>query len=108
MSTDNHLDNLEHKESEDHASKHHDQPRLRDLPVTIFNFPRMPFLALIRLYQLTISRALPPNTCRFYPSCSHYGYEAIYQYGAFKGSLMAIWRVLRCNPFNPGGYDPVH
>ncbi|MFH2104528.1 MAG: membrane protein insertion efficiency factor YidD [Chloroflexota bacterium] len=67
----------------------------------------MSVLALIRLYQNTLSRAMPANTCHFYPSCSHYGYQAIYQYGALKGSLMAIWRVLRCNPFNPGGYDPV-
>ncbi|MGD2159498.1 MAG: membrane protein insertion efficiency factor YidD, partial [Anaerolineales bacterium] len=50
---------------------------------------------------------LPANTCRFYPSCSHYGYKAIFLHGAFRGSMMAIWRVLRCNPFNPGGYDPV-
>ncbi|KPL71950.1 membrane protein [Leptolinea tardivitalis] len=50
---------------------------------------------------------MPPDTCRFYPSCSHYGYQAIYKYGAFKGTGMAIWRILRCNPFNPGGYDPV-
>ncbi|MGQ9833289.1 MAG: membrane protein insertion efficiency factor YidD [Candidatus Villigracilaceae bacterium] len=64
-------------------------------------------LALIRLYQMVVSPALPQNTCRFYPSCSHYGYQAIYKYGVLKGSLMAIWRVLRCNPFNQGGYDPV-
>lgn len=60
----------------------------------------------IRLYQLTISRMLPPS-CRFEPSCSHYGYEAIRKYGAFKGSWMAIKRIARCNPWNPGGYDPV-
>jgi len=83
------------------------EPRLRDLPPRLGNIPRMPLLALIRLYQVTISRGLPPNTCRFYPSCSHYGYQAIYKYGAIKGSLMAAWRLLRCNPFNPGGYDPV-
>ena len=64
-------------------------------------------LALIRLYQLTFSRMMPANTCRFYPSCSRYGFEAIQKHGAIKGSLMAGWRVLRCNPFNPGGYDPV-
>ncbi len=63
-------------------------------------------LFLIRLYQRTLSQ-VTPSTCRFYPSCSHYGYQAIYRYGAFKGTWMAIWRVLRCNPFNPGGYDPV-
>jgi uncharacterized protein len=85
----------------------HPEPRLRDLPVTFWNLPRIPLLALIRLYQLTFSRTLPPNTCRFYPTCSHYGYQAIYKYGAIKGSLMAAWRVLRCNPFNKGGFDPV-
>jgi putative membrane protein insertion efficiency factor len=83
------------------------EPRLRDLPRTLANLPRLVVLALIRFYQMTISRGLPADTCRFYPSCSHYGYQAVYKYGAFKGSLMAAWRVLRCNPFNPGGYDPV-
>jgi hypothetical protein len=83
------------------------EQRLRDMPRTLWNLPRIALLALIRLYQMTISRGLPPNTCRFYPSCSHYGYQAIYKYGAFKGSVMAVWRILRCNPFNPGGYDPV-
>lgn len=83
------------------------EPRVRDLPVTWKNLARFPLLALIRFYQNTLSRTLPPNTCRFYPTCSHYGYQAIYKYGAIKGTWMAIWRVLRCNPFNPGGYDPV-
>jgi putative membrane protein insertion efficiency factor len=83
------------------------EPRLRDLPRTLWNVPRFLLLALIRGYQKVVSPTLPPNTCRFYPSCSHYGYQAIYKYGAVKGSFMAAWRVLRCNPFNPGGYDPV-
>jgi hypothetical protein len=83
------------------------EPRLRDIPFTLVNIPRLILLSIIRLYQVTISRGLPPNTCRFHPSCSHYGYQAIYKYGAIRGSLMAAWRVLRCNPFNPGGYDPV-
>lgn len=83
------------------------EPRLRDIPISLTNLPRMLLLGLIRLYQITLSRGLPPNTCRFYPTCSHYGYQAIYKYGAIKGTLMAIWRVLRCNPFNSGGYDPV-
>ncbi|MBT3321574.1 MAG: membrane protein insertion efficiency factor YidD [Anaerolineae bacterium] len=69
--------------------------------------PRLVLLAFIRLYQKTISRVLPAGTCRFYPSCSHYGYQAIYKYGVLKGSVMAIWRVMRCNPFNEGGIDPV-
>ena len=63
-------------------------------------------LLLIRLYQNTISRALPPS-CRFTPSCSVYGYQAIEKYGFLKGGWMAIKRIGRCNPFNPGGYDPV-
>jgi len=86
---------------------HVEEPKLRDLPFSIFNIPRFILLALIRLYQLLISPALPPDTCRFYPTCSHYGYQAIYKYGAIKGTGMAIWRVLRCNPYNPGGFDPV-
>lgn len=63
-------------------------------------------LLLIKLYQNTISRVLPPS-CRFTPSCSVYGYQAIEKYGVFKGGWMAIKRIGRCNPFNPGGYDPV-
>jgi putative membrane protein insertion efficiency factor len=83
------------------------EPRLRDLKFSLWNIPRFVLLALIRLYQLVISPALPSDTCRFYPTCSHYGYQAIYKYGVFKGTGMAIWRVLRCNPYNPGGFDPV-
>jgi putative membrane protein insertion efficiency factor len=63
-------------------------------------------LALIRFYQKFISPALPP-ACRFYPSCSHYGYQAIEKYGLFKGGWMAVKRISRCHPFHPGGYDPV-
>ena len=63
-------------------------------------------LGLIRLYQSTISRALPP-TCRFFPSCSEYAYQAIERYGVIKGGWIAIKRIARCHPFHPGGYDPV-
>jgi len=92
----------------DHDHDHTDQdPRLRDMPVTLLNLPRMGLLGLIRLYQMTLSRSVPSGTCRFYPTCSHFGYQAIYKYGVLKGSLMATWRVIRCNPFNAGGYDPV-
>src|SRR4030042_2939553 len=83
------------------------EPRLRYLPIPIWNLPRIPLLAFIRAYQKVISPTLPQGTCRFYPSCSHYGYQAIYKYGAIKGSLMSAWRVIRCNPFNHGGFDPV-
>lgn len=63
-------------------------------------------LKLIRFYQLFISPALPPS-CRFYPTCSEYGYQAIAKYGIIKGGAKAAWRILRCNPFSRGGYDPV-
>ncbi len=64
-------------------------------------------LLLIRFYQMTLSHMIPENTCRFYPTCSHYGYQAIEKYGVIKGGAMAAWRIMRCNPFNDGGYDPV-
>lgn len=82
-------------------------PQLKDLPIELRTIPRIPLLALIRAYQLTLSKALPPDTCRFYPTCSHYSYQAIYKHGAIKGTLLSAWRILRCNPFNPGGIDPV-
>jgi uncharacterized protein len=63
-------------------------------------------LGLIRLYQLMVSPALPAS-CRFYPSCSHYGYEAVRRYGALKGGWLAVKRIARCHPLHPGGYDPV-
>jgi hypothetical protein len=63
-------------------------------------------LGVIRLYQLTLSRVLPPS-CRFVPSCSQYGYEAIARYGVWRGGWLAVKRVARCHPLNPGGYDPV-
>ncbi len=85
----------------------HRDPALRDLPVRFQTLARFPVLGLIRLYQVTLSRAMPSDTCRFYPTCSHYGFQAIYRFGVLKGGWMAAWRVLRCNPFNPGGYDPV-
>jgi len=84
-----------------------DEPRVRDLPLTLRNLPRFPLLLLIRLYQKVVSPGLPSNTCRFYPTCSHYGYQAIYRHGALKGSWLGITRLFRCNPWNEGGYDPV-
>jgi hypothetical protein len=61
---------------------------------------------LIRLYQILIS-PLFPSACRFYPTCSEYAREAVLTYGMFKGSFLAIKRLLRCRPFGPGGFDPV-
>jgi putative membrane protein insertion efficiency factor len=83
------------------------EPALRDFKVTLINIPQYLLLIIIRVYQKTISPALPGNTCRFYPSCSHYGYQAIFKFGALKGLFLATRRIFRCNPFNPGGYDPV-
>ncbi|MBU1178163.1 membrane protein insertion efficiency factor YidD [Patescibacteria group bacterium] len=80
----------------------------------MFEFIRVPFLLLIRLYQKTLSmdhgifsRVLPYGFCRFHPTCSEYGYQAIKRHGLIKGSLLTSWRVLRCNPLSHGGHDPV-
>jgi hypothetical protein len=83
------------------------EPGLREIPLTLANLPRLPALALIRLYQFTLSRGLPAGTCRFHPTCSHYAYQAIVRHGLIRGSALAAWRVLRCQPFSRGGYDPV-
>lgn len=64
------------------------------------------FILLIRFYQKVISPLKPPS-CRFYPTCSHYGLEAIQRFGAFKGGWLTIKRITRCHPFHPGGVDPV-
>lgn len=63
-------------------------------------------LAFIRFYQKVISPIKPP-TCRFYPSCSHYTFQAIEKYGALKGGWMGLKRILKCHPFHKGGYDPL-
>ena len=61
---------------------------------------------LIRLYQRGIS-PYTPSVCRFTPTCSHYAVEALQKHGVVFGSLLALWRILRCNPLFHGGYDPV-
>lgn len=61
---------------------------------------------LICIYQKTLSHIIG-NQCRFYPSCSEYTKQAIIIHGFFKGCMLGFWRILRCNPFNPGGFDPV-
>lgn len=63
-------------------------------------------IVLIRGYQLTLSKLLMPS-CRFYPSCSEYGLQSVIQHGAIKGTCLTVWRLLRCNPWNAGGIDPV-
>jgi len=71
-------------------------------------------ISIIKLYQRTLSfdhgplKSLhPQGFCRFYPSCSQYSLEAIEKYGIIKGSFKAIWRIMRCNPWNKGGNDPL-
>ena len=77
---------------------------------------KYPFLFLIRLYQKTLSfdhgpKAMksmyPHGFCRFQPSCSEYTYQAVEKHGAFWGLILGSWRILRCNPWNKGGQDPV-
>ncbi|MGE6612805.1 MULTISPECIES: membrane protein insertion efficiency factor YidD [Peribacillus] len=63
-------------------------------------------MGIIRFYQVAISPLKPP-TCRFYPTCSHYGLEAINRFGPIKGSWLALIRILKCHPFHPGGIDLV-
>jgi len=75
-------------------------PRRRRSPLALV------FIALIRLYQVFLSPFFGRN-CRFLPTCSEYAIEAIHRKGAIVGALMAAWRILRCNPFCKGGYDPV-
>lgn len=63
-------------------------------------------LALIKFYRSAISPHTAPS-CKYTPTCSQYGLESIERFGALKGSALTIWRILRCNPFSKGGYDPV-
>ena len=75
---------------------------------------RLPFLFLIRLYQKTLSPDhgllsyfIPHGACKFKPTCSEYGYEAIKKYGTLKGMYLSIKRILKCHPWSNGGYDPI-
>lgn len=66
----------------------------------------LPFLLAIQIYRILISPLFPPS-CRFHPTCSAYAYEAIRKYGPLKGGWLALKRISRCHPRNPGGFDPV-
>jgi putative membrane protein insertion efficiency factor len=63
-------------------------------------------IMFVRAYQTVLSPLLPPS-CRYYPSCSAYAIEALEKHGAVRGSWLAMRRIARCNPFRPGGFDPV-
>ena len=64
-------------------------------------------ISIIRFYRKYLSPLKKHAICIYTPTCSKYAIEAIEKYGAFKGGFMALWRILRCNPFSKGGYDPV-
>lgn len=68
--------------------------------------PALALIGLIRLYQLTIAKALPQR-CRFHPSCSEYAIQSLREHGLVRGSAVAAWRVVRCGPWSRGGIDPV-
>lgn len=79
-----------------------------------YYYPRYFLLKTIRIYQKTLSFdhgflkiLYPKGYCRFHPTCSEYGYQAVEKYGIIRGGLKALWRILRCNPFNKGGNDPL-
>ena len=62
-------------------------------------------IALVRLYRVLVSPLLPANTCKYHPSCSQYALDALRRYGFVRGSVLAAWRILRCNPWSHGGVD---
>ena len=64
-------------------------------------------IGLIKFYKKYLSGLKTAPTCKYFPTCSEYGLEAIEKYGALKGGRLTVWRILRCNPFSKGGYDPV-
>ncbi len=64
-------------------------------------------ISIIKIYRKVLSPLKGRGTCIFYPTCSEYAIQAYEKYGFFKGTLLTVWRVLRCNPFSRGGYDPV-
>lgn len=72
----------------------------------IIRFLTLPFILLIKIYQLIIS-PLFPSSCRYTPTCSHYTLEALKKYGLFKGGWLGVKRIFRCHPWGGNGYDPV-
>jgi putative membrane protein insertion efficiency factor len=80
--------------------------RARRLLAGVTDLPRRGLIVLLRVYKAVVSPALPP-ACRFTPTCSQYALEAIERHGALRGSWLALRRLSRCHPFNPGGFDAV-
>lgn len=71
----------------------------------LLRLPRLLLIGVVRFYQLAVSPHLAPS-CRYTPSCSQYAIDALGRYGAAKGAVLSVWRVLRCNPWGGSGYDP--
>ncbi|MCA9099913.1 MAG: membrane protein insertion efficiency factor YidD [Planctomycetales bacterium] len=89
----------------DSANSNEPHPTSRRLLLTLARVPAMLAIALVRVYQYTISPLIGPN-CRFEPTCSSYFIGAVKKYGLVRGGLRGVGRILRCHPWNPGGYDP--
>lgn len=79
---------------------------LRRLGRELWHLPQNLLIGVIRLWRLLISPLYGP-TCKYYPSCSAYGLEAVRRHGAVRGSALTVWRILRCNPWSDGGVDDV-
>ena len=78
---------------------------MNDIVSILVRLPASLLVAVVRVYQRTVSPLLG-RTCRFYPSCSEYFIGSVRRHGALSGALRGLWRVCRCHPFHPGGYDP--
>jgi hypothetical protein len=89
-----------------------------NMPTNLFSFlvniPKKIVILMIRIYQKTLSldhgplkNLHPQGFCRFYPTCSEYGAQAFEKYGVIKGGILTTWRIMRCNPWNKGGNDPL-
>jgi putative membrane protein insertion efficiency factor len=91
--------------TESYAQKAMRRTCLPTILATIVHIPASILIGIVRLYQYTLSPILGRH-CRFQPSCSAYFIEAVRKYGAIRGALRGLWRICRCNPWNPGGFDP--
>ncbi len=79
--------------------------KLQSIGRFLWNLPRRLLIGLVRGYQLVVSPHLP-TSCRYIPSCSNYAIEAFQRYGAMRGLLLTLWRLVRCHPWGGHGYDP--
>ena len=80
--------------------------QLMSIKLFVLNLFKLLFINLIKIYQRFISPFFP-SSCKFSPTCSKYGIEAINKHGAIKGLILTVKRILKCNPWSKGGYDPI-